>query len=216
MGGKDPYSGSKGAAEIVFGAYARSFFTAPNSCRVGTVRAGNVIGGGDFAVDRIIPDCVRAWKNREAVVIRAPKSVRPWQHVLEPLSGYLWFAAKLYGDTSEKFQNQGFNFGPSRESQRTVEELLLEIKKSWHEGEWKIDPSQVGNKKEAVLLSLNCEKAKRELQWQSLLEFSDTAKWTADWYRAWTQGQDVAKLTRDQIQKYAQIAASQKIAWAGK
>ncbi len=216
MGGKDPYSASKGAAEIVFGAYSRSFFLKPGATqRVGTVRAGNVIGGGDWALDRIVPDCVRAWKKGETVVIRSPESVRPWQHVLEPLSGYLWFAARLWSEQGDKLNGGAFNFGPADTSIRTVKDLIEEMRKSWPESKWQFDPSGIGNKKEAGLLSLNCEKAERELEWTETLGFDQTCQWTAVWYKQWaTQRGDLAQLTREQIGQYAELARAKGVAWS--
>lgn len=219
LGGKDPYSASKGAAEIVFGSYARSFFSSPGSPRLGSVRAGNVIGGGDWAKDRIVPDCARAWSRGETVTIRSPQAIRPWQHVLEPLSGYLWLAAQLAqarpGDTSPS--GEAFNFGPAEDSVNTVEVLLHAMKKQWNGASWKVDATEIGNKKEASILMLNCEKAAHLLGWKETLSFDETVSLTTEWYRDWAQFQDPKRaraLTVAQIQRYQELGHNRGRVWA--
>jgi CDP-glucose 4,6-dehydratase len=204
MGGKDPYSASKGAAELVFGSYRRTFFAETGAPAVGSVRAGNVIGGGDYAVDRIVPDCVRAWSKNEKVLIRNPGSIRPWQHVLEPLGGYLVFGARL---SRGELAGEAFNFGPSKDANRTVKQLLEEMQKSWPEAAWEQDPAGSGKKKEAGILMLDCTKAAKDLHWRPTLSFAESVAWTSRWY----QGQ--AK-SAEQIREYERLAAERGAEWA--
>lgn len=211
MGGKDPYSASKGAAELVFSSFYRSFFARQDvPTQVVTVRAGNVIGGGDWADDRIIPDCVRSWTRGESVSIRSPQSVRPWQHVLEPLSGYLWLGA-LAGTQSGRFNGEGYNFGPSPASQHTVETLLKQFQLAWPKCTWTVNSDGIGNKKEATLLALDCTKAEKDLAWREVLDFAETVKWTADWYRQWNETGEL--LTHSQISAYSQLAQKRELLW---
>ncbi|MDA0848655.1 MAG: CDP-glucose 4,6-dehydratase [Verrucomicrobia bacterium] len=211
LGGKDPYSGSKGAAELVIKSYFESFITklAPK-IKIGVGRAGNVIGGGDWAPFRIVPDCVRSWSIDEKPEIRCPQATRPWQHVLEPLSGYLALASELHG--SSKHNGEAFNFGPPATQNHSVRELVEEIKLHWVGKDW-LDKSE-GNQMpaEAGLLKLCCDKALHELNWQATLTFKETAKWTADWYRTFyeSSSRDARDLTKSQISQYMQIAAHRK------
>ena len=204
LGGKDPYSASKGAAEIVFGAYGRSFFSEAGTATCVSVRAGNVIGGGDWAADRIIPDCARSWERGAAVKIRSPRSIRPWQHVLEPLSGYLTVAA-LAARGDGPLRNEGFNFGPGDDATQTVEALLSTLQKFWANARWEVDPAGQGAKKEAGILMLDCSKALDRLHWQPALRFEEGVKLTAEWYREWAQGagaDTLYQLTRSQLKAY--------------
>jgi CDP-glucose 4,6-dehydratase len=216
MGGYDPYSSSKGAAELVIGAYRRSYFSAPNSLvRVASARAGNVIGGGDWALDRIVPDCIRALQKGEVIPVRNKVATRPWQHVLEPLSGYLWLGACLANPQLSLFNSQlasGFNFGPALSSNRTVADLVQEILKHWP-GRWddKSDPKAVH---EAKLLNLATDKAYHFLNWSSVWPFSETIAQTANWYlRADAPATDIRQLTTDQIQDYTQAAQVLGLRW---
>jgi CDP-glucose 4,6-dehydratase len=207
LGGKDPYSGSKGAAELVIHSYVESFFKNTEShVRVAVGRAGNVIGGGDWAPFRIIPDCVQAWSKNKKPEIRSPFSTRPWQHVLEPLSGYITLAIAL--SQNEKLNGEAFNFGPPSYQNHTVKELVDEIITHWEGAEW-LDKSQ-GNASppEAGLLKLNCDKALHSLDWQATLNFKETAKWTGEWYRTFYEnGPEVAyKQSLKQINDYLAIA----------
>jgi CDP-glucose 4,6-dehydratase len=185
MGGHDPYSASKGAAEILTASYRRSFFSpekiAQHGVKLATVRAGNVIGGGDWANDRIVPDIVRALVRREAVSVRNPRAVRPWQHVLEPLSGYLTVAAKML-ESDDPAICSAWNFGPALEGTGTVQDLVEAFCEAWGDGQWKdtSDPTQVH---EANLLRLSIEKATARLHWQPTWSFRETIARTAQWYR---------------------------------
>lgn len=201
MGGYDPYSSSKGCAELLFASYQRSYFSLEKYDRdhrvlMASLRAGNVIGGGDWAADRLIPDLIRATAKGEVAEIRNPTAVRPWQHVLEPLSGYLLVGARLLaGETTTA---QGYNFGPGDESCVTVGELLTEIQKRWNG--IRVKMGGTGAVHEAHFLRLDSAKARRELNWKPVLNFSDTLQWTADWYRT---HQETGKLkTSDQIGAY--------------
>jgi CDP-glucose 4,6-dehydratase len=215
LGGKDPYSASKACAEIACHAYFQSFFKGQSSLRMATARAGNVIGGGDWAVDRIVPDCVRAWAEHKPLMIRNPRSTRPWQHVLEPLSGYLWLGALLAGDEGTRLNGLAFNFGPLSDAQEPVSVLIDEMKKTWTQGSWKQDGAPPDHKKEAHLLQLNCELAKRELRWEGSFAFAEAVRVTAEWYQAYYQkGASAQELTSRQIRDYQALAAQRGRAWA--
>lgn len=214
LGGHDPYSSSKGAAEIVTSAYRRSFF-GKSPVRIASARAGNVIGGGDWALDRIVPDCIRALQRGEAIPVRNPAATRPWQHVLEPLSGYLWLATQLYQPSTINPQlASAFNFGPDQEANRNVGDLVGEILKSWP-GRWE-DKSDPNALHEAKLLMLSTAKAKRVLHWQPTWKFETAIAETVGWYRAvHARGEKVAEaLTVKQIQEYEATARAAKSIWA--
>jgi CDP-glucose 4,6-dehydratase len=217
MGGYDPYSSSKGAAELVISAYRRSYFSGPNSVvRLASVRAGNVIGGGDWALDRIVPDCIRALRDGTPIAVRNKIATRPWQHVLEPLSGYLLLGACLADPNLSPFASQlnaAFNFGPSLASNRTVAELVQEIVKHWP-GHWedKSDPEAVH---EAKLLNLSTDKAHHFLNWSPVWPFAETIKQTIDWYRlADSAATDIHALTTVQLNAYTTAAKSAGNRWA--
>ncbi|MBO7721995.1 MAG: CDP-glucose 4,6-dehydratase [Kiritimatiellae bacterium] len=205
LGGYDPYSASKGACEIAISSYRRSFFNdAAGAVWVASARAGNVIGGGDWAPDRIVPDCMRALDRGETISVRNRVSTRPWQHVLEPLGGYLALGAAL--DTRVRFgeYSGGFNFGPDPASDRTVADLVAEILKhrsgSWVDGS---DPSAVH---EAGLLNLDIAKAAAVLGWRPRWNFETTVSKTVGWYEAVRRGGDAAEVTRGQITEYCGCA----------
>ena len=201
FGGYDPYSASKGACEIVISSYRRSFFGTPDSpVWVASARAGNVIGGGDWAKDRIVPDCVRALANGEAIPVRNKVSTRPWQHVLEPLGGYLTIGAALA--KRERFNEVcgGFNFGPNPRANRTVKELVEEMLK-WEDGTW-VDKSDPNAVHEAGLLNLNIGKARRILGWKPRWGFAKTVEETMVWYGAVAHGMDPKLATQEQIAEY--------------
>lgn len=211
LGGKDPYSASKAAAEIVTQCYLQSF---SSQVRAASVRAGNVVGGGDWADDRIIPDCMRSWEKNEPAKIRNPESIRPWQHVLEPLSGYLWLGARLLAK-DPKAVGEAFNFGPEKEQCKTVKEVVLEMnrhfKKEMPFETYLAEPE----KQEAQLLMLNCDKAYRRLQWKPALGFAETFSMTAEWYLAYFTGHSESiPVTQMQISEYEAIAKEQNILWA--
>lgn len=208
LGGKDPYSGSKACAELVLSSYRTSFFQSEHPIRAASVRAGNIIGGGDWSDDRIIPDCVRALKNREDIVIRNPRATRPWQHVLDPLRGYLLLAQRLHDDESLGFDD-AWNFGPDRESNISVEELVKKFIGFWGEGGYQCrQTGDQGDPPEARLLHLNCDKAHANLQWSPVLNIDEAVRYTAEWYHQWAQGNDPWNLTTSQIQSF--IDASER------
>lgn len=217
MGGYDPYSSSKGAAELAISAYRRSYFSAPDSpVKLASARAGNVIGGGDWALDRIVPDCIRALQRGEPIPVRNKVATRPWQHVLEPLSGYLWLGACLHSSELTAFSSQlpsAFNFGPALSSNRTVAELVQEIMKHWP-GKWvdKSDPSAVH---EAKLLNLATDKAHHFLGWSPVWSFEQTLEKTTVWYRsAMAEAGRVHSLTMADIHNYTLAARSNNVRWA--
>ena len=206
MGGKDPYSASKGSAEIIIRSYCESFFkTANSNVRLASARAGNVIGGGDWAAHRIVPDCMKSWSNNEKVTIRNSLSTRPWQHVLEPLSGYLSLALKLR--ENKKLNGESFNFGPSSKKEYSVGDLVHELSKEWPDSNWHDTTNKNKKLYEANLLSLNCDKASKLLDWTSALDFPETAKWTSDWYYTYYNSGPAAamKATEDQIKNYINL-----------
>ncbi len=180
LGGHDPYSASKAAAEIVFSSYFDSFFKHNSNIGVASVRAGNVIGGGDWANDRIIPDCIRSLRNDKEIVIRNPEATRPWQHVLDPLSGYLLLAQKLYYNSRD--YSGSWNFGPSVNSIKTVKELTDNVIAIFGKGVCVV--GQKDNiKHEAGLLHLNCDKANHQLGWRPTWNFESTITNTVVWYK---------------------------------
>jgi len=197
LGGRDPYSTSKACAELVTAAYRASFFA--RGATIATARAGNVVGGGDFAADRILPDAVRAFTAGRPLDVRAPKSVRPWQHVLEPLSGYLMLAEQA-ARHGQSFAD-GWNFGPGPDSERDVEALLTRFMAAWGpEARW--NPDRAAHPHEAGLLRLDASKAREKLGWTPLLSFDETVEWTARWYRDFSRGADIRALTFQQIDAY--------------
>jgi len=208
LGGNDSYSASKAAAELIFRCYVNSY----NNITASTTRAGNVIGGGDWAPDRIIPDCMRAWLERKNPLIRQPNATRPWQHVLEPLSGYLWLGSLLYSDP-QKYRGQSYNFGPSSNSSYTVTNLLELIKEYWSDIDWKGNQRKKDFEGESTLLSLNCEKALSQLSWMALLDIDETVRMTVEWYLAYNDGTDMYRFSNNQISDYLNIARNQKISW---
>lgn len=185
LGGRDPYSASKGAAEVVVSSYQRSFFASmarKGAPGLASARAGNVIGGGDWARDRIVADCVRALTAGEPITIRNPGAVRPWQHVLEPLAGYLTLGAKLLEDPVR--YSEPYNFGPSASEHVTVADLVQMFLEHWGSGSMTSAP-ETGAPHEAHVLRLACDKAIHTLQWRPVLTAREAVKWTAEWYKAW-------------------------------
>ena len=208
LGGHDPYSASKAAAELVVSAYRRSFFSVGRPrVRVASVRAGNVIGGGDWGNARLVPDCVRALTAGRPIVLRNPRSVRPWQHVLEPISGYLHLGARLLDADGDPAFEEAFNFGPLRDQHRTVEEIARGLVRIWGSGAVELAPSDGAAPHEAHLLHLDCAKAARVLGWHARLDVDATARWTAAWYHAWhADGEEAAARTsRRQITEYQRL-----------
>jgi CDP-glucose 4,6-dehydratase len=203
MGGRDPYSSSKGCAELVVSAYRDSFFSAQNFDRhhtaVASVRAGNVIGGGDWALDRLIPDIMRAIQEKRPVLIRSPHAVRPWQHVLEPLNGYLMLAEHLW--TSGTEFAEGWNFGPDDSDAKPVSWIVDRLTKLWGDGaSWQLDGDQ--HPHEATYLKLDCSKVKSRLHWFPKTSLSTALDWIVEFYRGYMQHQDVRQLTESQIARF--------------
>lgn len=203
LGGPDPYSASKGAAEIAVKSYIKSYFmTSNNKIRLATARAGNVIGGGDWADQRIIPDCVKCWSKNEQVELRNPHSTRPWQHVLEPLGGYLILGAQLSKNSA--LHGEAFNFGPQAQQNHTVLELVEKMALSWPKVRWLECEPQSPQFYESGLLKLNCDKALHFLGWHALLSFEETVSLTTSWYRTFYENPDaIPGETKKQISDYS-------------
>ncbi len=207
MGGYDPYSNSKGCAELVASAYRRSYFHpdahAKHGVAVASARAGNVIGGGDWARDRLIPDFVRSIEARRPLQIRRPGAVRPWQHVLDPLSGYLSLAERLLQPGGAGYAS-GWNFGPDDDAAIPVSSVVDKFSDSWGGAPYEITGGEQPH--EAQFLKLDCSKARAQLQWSSRLDVDAAISWTADWYKAKLKGSvDMRKLTVDQIKRFRDL-----------
>jgi len=219
MGGSDPYSASKGCSELIFSSYLRSFFKSQISNRqigAASCRAGNAIGGGDWGENRLIPDCIRALSAGYPVDIRNPHSVRPWQHVLELLSGYLWLGTRLW----EKPDTYGgsWNFGPTESENLTVADIVTLLISTWGSGSWHdiSDPQAVH---EAATLRLCCDKARTHLNWRNTLSINQAIVLTAEWYKYFYQNQersDIYNLCAGQIQYYTEQAKAGRLSWTMK
>ncbi len=206
LGGHDPYSSSKACAEIVSAAYRSSFFPADrlheHHVALATARAGNVIGGGDWSEDRLIPDLIRGFQTKQPALIRRPNAIRPWQHVLEPLHGYIILAEQLLAEQAQFASS--FNFGPRDEDAWTVGRVATAVAKMWGEGaSWERDP--VSGVHEAHYLRLDASKAHAELEWRPRLGIDEALKWTMHWYRAWGDGADMRQITHSQIRAYDEL-----------
>ncbi len=200
MGGYDPYSSSKGCAELVTSAYRRSFFNDQSTANLASARAGNVIGGGDWAEDRLIPDILRAFSKSEPVIIRNPLSTRPWQHVLEPLSGYLVLAESLYDNNQESFA-EGWNFGPKDEDCQPVGWILDQMVAKWgKDAQWKLDENPQPH--EAGFLKLDCSKAKQRLAWCPTWNLQTTLESIVTWHQRWLEGEDAQLLCLNEIKEF--------------
>ena len=215
LGGKDIYSGSKGAAEIIVHAYYHSFFKNERcNVRIATGRAGNVIGGGDWAKDRIVADCMRCWSEATAVEIRSPSATRPWQHVLEPLSGYLTLGAAMANGA--ELDGQSFNFGPKAEQNHTVIELLHDLSAFWNfadkDSAYKVTDNIPFH--EAGLLKLNCDKALFRMKWEANLHYKECVRLVSEWYFSYYRKKaDMYELTLSQISEYEKLGESQELVW---
>ncbi|MCI0335148.1 MAG: CDP-glucose 4,6-dehydratase [Planctomycetes bacterium] len=218
LGGRDPYSASKACAELVVASYRQSFFADCRQVKLASARAGNVIGGGDWSRDRIVPDAIRALRRGEPIRVRNIRSTRPWQHVLEPLSGYLWLAATMARpDLVEQPDARrlcgAFNFGPLKESHRAVaqlvEELLTHIPGSW------TDAPEAAASHEAGKLHLAIDKARELLAWRPAWDFAEAVRATAAWYQAEQQGENLWRTTHEQICDYQVAARAAGIPWIG-
>lgn len=216
LGGDDPYSGSKGCAEIAARSYINSFLRSKGETNVATARAGNVIGGGDWAEDRIVPDCMRSWSEDQTVVIRNPNATRPWQHVLEPLSGYLWLGSQLLLANPE-VNGEAYNFGPRDDVNHPVKTLIEALACHWPGAKWHADGKEDRMRREARLLKLSCDKALAHLQWKAVLLFDETVGFTSTWYRHFyeSHGADMTALTSTQIEDYCRKATARGLAWSG-
>lgn len=198
LGGFDPYASSKACAELATAAWRRSFFEGGRQVGIATARAGNVIGGGDWSEDRLVPDIVRAWRQKQPVVLRNPGAIRPWQHVLEALRGYLLLIERM-AQAPEKF-SRAWNFGPAEDDARTVEWMVRRFARTWEGGEW--EESSMNEPHEARLLILDSALARKELEWQPALDVDEGVDWTAAWYRAHEQGEDMHDFTLAQISQF--------------
>jgi CDP-glucose 4,6-dehydratase len=200
LGGSDPYSASKACQEIVTESYRKSFFSG-SSVHVGSARAGNVIGGGDWAADRLIPDFIRASGAGKAVAVRNPDALRPWQHVLEPLAGYLTYAERLHAGSEVP---TALNFGPPTEHMQPVRWVIEQLAEQWGGGaQWQFDEAEAVP--EAQVLTLDASLAARALGWQPKLALDRALLWTTSWYRAHREGRDMRAYSLDEIQRYRDL-----------
>ena len=207
MGGHDPYSNSKGCSELVTSAYRRSYFQ-DKGIALASARAGNVIGGGDWAADRLIPDILRAFEQNQPVIIRNPYATRPWQHVLEPLSGYLALAEQLYAN-GQAFA-EGWNFGPKDDDAKAVQWIVEHMASSWGNGaSWQLDGGE--HPHEANYLKLDISKAKARLKWQPRWPLATALPHIITWHQAWLANDDMKKFCLAQIQKYSLATNSEAI-----
>ena len=217
LGGSDPYSASKGAAEIITNSFRNSFF---NESNIATVRAGNVIGGGDWAKDRIVPDCIRALTTNKKIMVRNPSSIRPWQFVLEPISGILWLGSKLY--TKPEKYSEAWNLGPNQTSNITVEKVVQNIIRIWdkdgsEKGSW-LDTSKESKNQpnESISLLLDSTKALTSLEWKTIYSFEMAINQTVSWYKSYYNNDTSMKeLSVHQIEQYSKTADQMNITWAG-
>tara|TARA_Y100001970_G_C14251673_1_gene872324 strand:- start:5038 stop:6141 length:1104 start_codon:yes stop_codon:yes gene_type:complete len=214
LGGKDIYSGSKGAAELIINSYVKSFFQQNKKIKIGVGRAGNVVGGGDWAKDRIIVDCVRSWSKNKPVEIRSPSATRPWQHVLEPLSGYLVLAKNIF--EGRVFQGSPYNFGPKSAQNKTVLELLEDLCFYWDlDFEHAFTVTDNTPFYEAELLKLNCDKALLELKWEPTLNYHETVKMIGEWYKEHlNKSKKMYSFTTQQIVDFEKIGKSRNMVWS--
>lgn len=217
VGGYDPYSASKGSAELVVSAYRNSFFNPErnrkaNACSVASVRSGNIIGGGDWGEDRIVPDCIKSLSSDKSILMRNPGAVRPWQYVLEPLAGYLWLGALMYKH-GHKFSG-AWNFGPCRDRIVPVRELVAMVIKNWGKG--KFHTEKHPGVHEAEMLRLDCAKANSRLKWSSVYKLKDAIGDTVQWYKEFYAATNVIKMrdvSKMYLYRYVKIAGKKKCAW---
>lgn len=208
LGGYDPYSASKASAELVTASYRSAFLKQPDAPLLATARGGNVIGGGDWSEDRLIPDLVRSFASREKLVIRSPRSTRPWQHVLDCLSGYLLVGHRLL--TRDAGCAEAWNFGPDEQGDRTVEQVLEDLAVGWPKLEWDVTASPQPH--ESTLLKLDSSKAKMKLGWRPVWNYKEAIHRTASWYRDWLDCGKV--MSRDDLAAYSAQAAASGLRWA--
>ena len=217
LGGEEPYGASKSCAEIVAHSYFKSFFKDGPACA--TVRAGNVIGGGDWALERFVPDCARAWSEGNPAQIRSPHATRPWQHVLEPLSGYLWLGARLMGEVHgvPELAGEAYNFGPAADMNKTEAEVAEALTLHWPGFHSVAERESAAGMKEDALLKLCCDKVFAGLGWKATLDFEECIRYTAEWYRAYyaPDRPDMRAFTLGQIFAYSVAAEARGQPWAG-
>ncbi len=210
LGGEDPYGASKACADIAARSYAASFLA--GRTRLATARAGNVIGGGDWAPDRIVPDAVRAWSEGRPLILRSPRATRPWEHVLEPLGGYLALGQALLA--TDRFHGEAFNFGPPSGQVQTVQDVIRGLAGHWPGALWRSEEPE-GAPKENTLLMLSCDKALHLLDWRATLSFEETIQFTAEWYQAFERRDaDPWAVTAAQLDAYVSRARERGLAWA--
>jgi CDP-glucose 4,6-dehydratase len=214
LGGFDPYSSSKGCSELVTATYLKSFFSQADSVRLASARAGNVVGGGDWAMDRIVPDCIRALQAGLPVIVRNPQAIRPWQHVLEPLSGYLWLGSRLWLE-GQRFAS-AWNFGPNPRNNITVGNVVERIIENWGSGSWQ-KSGATDRPHEAEFLKLDCTKANNLLGWSPVYGIDQTLQVTTAWYREYHHscGRDMHEYTLRDIWHYVHLATTQGLPWTG-
>jgi CDP-glucose 4,6-dehydratase len=205
IGGKDPYSASKASADIAIRSYISSFFSHKNNnVFIAIARAGNVIGGGDWSPNRLIPDCIRSWSKKKKVLIRSPNSTRPWQHVLEAIYGYITLAINLC--KNKNLHGQAFNFGPANNQNYKVISVIKLMKEYWQNVSWKLYKDDNKIFKESSLLKLNSQKAKKNLKWRSVLTFKENISLVTNWYKNfYVNSKQTYKLSSDQIEIYQKI-----------
>jgi CDP-glucose 4,6-dehydratase len=208
LGGHDPYSASKSAAEFVSASYRHSFFDGRSAVKLATARAGNVIGGGDWSVDRLLPDVVRAMADGKMLEVRAPNATRPWQHVLECLSGYLLLGRQLL--LGDECASTAWNFGPGPDGNRSVADVLNTLGQCWPGLSWKVNQSQQPH--EATLLYLDSAKARVQLGWSPIWNLDTAIRMTATWYRVWIDQREIE--TRHQLDEYVFAARAAGVGWA--
>ena len=214
LGGKDPYSASKAAAEIAIRSYFYTFFKSNSPIRIGITRAGNVIGGGDWASGRLVPDCMRSWSRNESVKIKNPTSTRPWQHVLEPLSGYLLLAQNLNNENTN-LNGDAFNFGPSNSQNKNVGDVVSYMSEIWQGSKWEITEDKSKSFKECSLLKLNCDKAIDILGWSPVWDYKATILETVNWYKNFYLEKDLSprEFSLNQISYYEELASKKGLLW---
>jgi len=213
LGGPDPYGASKGAAELVIRSHVKSFFPKDGTVRIAVGRAGNVIGGGDWSQDRIVPDCVHSWSKGKSVQLRNPLATRPWQHVLEPLSGYLALATELH--QKNDLHGEPFNFGPSSHLNHTVLDLVQVMSGHWDKVRWEDISGDGKEPYESGLLKLNCDKALYHLNWKAILSFQETVNLTAEWYCSFYEDPSTIRdVTLAHIGTYESMARKKGLQWA--
>ena len=202
LGGYDPYSASKGSAEFAISSYVKSFFSKNDKIRIGVGRAGNVIGGGDWSENRLIPDCMRSWSKNKKVILRKPNSTRPWQHVLEAIYGYLTLAKEL--KRRKNVHGEAFNFGPSETNNYRVIKVVRNMRDYWQSVNWIIKKNK--NFKESNLLKLNSSKARKFLKWKNNLSFQKTIKLVVEWYKEYFENpKNTYNISKKQIELYEKI-----------